>query len=226
MKTGKFDRTFQKNDTSWVVEGFSNQSKCYVYPHEGWSWTEWRSTITDTYKSLADAKRAISGGYLKDMIETQRIVDIRIYEIVTSQTIVEHKTIRAYDRAGEPEDFQEPRYTCSTEAISSGDYLILDGGLYGTVRFVRDGQMGINIINGYWTLILDTTGPVPVIDISTPRIGGDSVGRPVRIMHIGVPDESADREDYNAQLDYYAKNFDQNVLTSTLRTAISEKLSY
>lgn len=219
MKTGNFTRTFETNQTKWIVEGFSNQSKCYVYPHEGWSWTDWQPEITDTYKSLDAARKAISGGYLHDMIETQRIVDIRIYEIVTSQTIVEYKTARAYDRAGNPEDFQEPRYTYSTESLSTGDYLILEGDLYGTVRFVRDGQMGFNIINGYWTLILDTTGPVPVIDVSSPRMGKDRVGRPVRIMHIGIPDESADREDYNWQLNFYKENFDQDVLTSTLRTA-------
>lgn len=220
MKTGQSHRDYETNKTYWVVEGFSKQSMTHVYPHQGWSWTEWKATITDTYKSYEEAKRAISGGYLKDMIEHQKIVDIRFFEVTVTRKIAEDRVVRSFGLDGEEDGFQEPHYAVSLGALSRGDYLVLDNNLYGEVDYIRDGLMGVDIINGCWHLVLDITGDVPVIDATSPKME-NRAGEAVPISHIGVPDTSTSFGDYNQQLNYYRENFDQNVLTSTLRTAVA-----
>ncbi|RYF19337.1 MAG: hypothetical protein EOO77_10405 [Oxalobacteraceae bacterium] len=68
MKTGSFQRSYPTTKTVWIVEGYSDQQHCPMYPHEGWSWTEWKSTITDTYKTFEQAREAISHGYLRMVV--------------------------------------------------------------------------------------------------------------------------------------------------------------
>lgn len=226
MKTGNFTREYNKNSTKWIVEGFSEQINRNVYPHEGWSWTDWRTEITDTYKTLADARRAISGGYLKDMIEHQRIVDIRIFEVITTAAVVENKIVNSYSVGGEKVEYVAPTYSTDMGALGVGDYLLCGfvtnddrASLYCRVVLVRDGMMGLEIENGGWTLLLDITCQPPVVHPTSPRIGEDMIGKPVKIFHLGVPDPEYDRGEYDHQMLFYEENFDPNVLTSTLAVA-------
>lgn len=218
MKTGQTNREFETNKTYWVAEGFSEVSDCPVYPHSGWSWTEWKPTITDTYKSFEDAKGAISEGYLKDMISTQKIVDIKIFEVTVTQKITENRVVNSYALSGKAEEYQEPKYVTSVGSLSSGDFLVLGNDLYGEVIYVRNGLMGISIINGGWKLVLDIKGDEPIVDVSSKNVE-HMHGKPVEIVHIGVPDSSFSSRNYTDQLNAYHEKFDQNVLTSTLKTA-------
>lgn len=217
MKTGQFERAFETNKTHWIVEGFSDQTKQFVYPHEGWSWTSWLPHVTDTYETFERAKSAVFGGsYLTDMIEYQKIKDINFFEIVTTQQIVEHKTITAYDENGQRKTYEPANYVTSLGDLSHGDYLIINDEIYGCIQYIRDGEMGIEVINGAWLLVLDVTGEAPVIN--TPDLQRRN-GDPITINHIGVPDANCSYDDYDHQFLYYRENFDQERLTSTLRTA-------
>lgn len=216
MKTGDSTRTYTKNKTEYVVEGFSKKSNCFVYPSETWSWTNWSPTCQTTYKTLGDAIRAISGGYLKDMITTQEVVDIRIFEVTVVTECHEKRRVTAYDVSGTPVEHSTPIFTTEVGEISHGDYLILDNKALALVESVTAEKMHLDIVNGCYTMVLDLTTTPPSIHPDSKNL---PIGAPVIISHIGLPDPNTSSGWYNEQIEFYRENFPQDVMTSTKLTA-------
>lgn len=216
IKAGKFDRTYMVKKTKWIVEGFSERSMRHVYPHQGWSWTDWQPEITDTYETLAQARAAISSGYLKDMIKSQKVKDIRFFEVTVIKEIVEQRHVICHDRKGKAVEYVEPTYATDLGQVRSGDYVVLEyregGHVYCRVENVRDGIMHLFVINGRWALFLDVRNSPPTVHPLTSNI---NPGEAIEVVHIGVPDSNKDVMDYNHQLSFYGENFDQNKLTTS-----------
>lgn len=201
MKTGSSNRDYTTTITKWIVEGFSDETNRYVYPHQGWSWTEWKSEITDTYDSFSEAKSSISSGYLKDMIEEQQIRDIRIYEVITDRVITETKTVRGYDLS-QNTVLADDDVTTRHGVLYIGEYIVLQGDLYCKVRAIKDNLLYLSVINGRWELVLDITDPENPIISKKTRHMERKWGTPISILHVGAPDpERAD--DYNHQLQLF-----------------------
>lgn len=179
------------------MQGFSNKTNEHVYPNETWSWTSWTSRITNTYKSFQQAKRAISSGYLKEMIEQQEIVDIVIYEVVKVTESVENKKIRVYSLTADAPDYF-PRKFVEDEYV-----IINDGKIYGHITSIKDDVAYIWVVNGGWQLVLDMSGDTPIVH---PESDCDDHSMPIEIDYIGVPDPTMDKGDYDWQIEFYREN--------------------
>ena len=210
MKTGTHPTKYEKKITKWVVEGWSKRSNCKVYPHEGWSWTEWQSKITDTYKTFSEAKRAISGGYLKDMIDHQKIVDITFFEIVTEQIIDEKITITPFQKnGGENTSYVSECYETPLGKLYPDDYFIGAMGdnshtsLYCQVEAIRNGLLYVDVVNGAYQLVINIQQENLYVDVSSPHISN----RPdFHILYIGVPSSKLRKNDYNGQMNHFREH--------------------
>ncbi len=218
MKTGDSARTYTTNETHYVVEGFSESEERYVYPCETWSYTSWQPYISKTYKSPEAAAEDITYGYLFDMIESQKVVNIRIYGITTVTEHDEKKRIVSFDQYGKPIDHVEPVYTTATAEITARDLVILDripnghGLSYARVLSIRDGKMVVDVINGGYEFSVDLTVTPHVVHNESRHV---TPGDPVYILHIGRPDPGGN-PDYNHQLGFYRDHFyGQPIPTST-----------
>lgn len=217
MQPGTFDRTFSTERTRWIVEGFSQEINRLVYPHIGWSWTSWTTEVTDTFDNFARAQRAISCGYLKDMIETQKVVDIHIYEVMTTREIVEKKVVKSYAHTGDELTTQRPQLPGELRDLTMNDFLILEGGLYCRVDSISTNHLFLSVVNGGWKLVLD----LPDFTISKRSDIKTRIGEKVIFRHLGTPDPSEDADEYNLQMAFYEEHyanehFADQPLTSTL----------
>lgn len=210
MRTGTFEREFTEVENWWVPRGFSKSLKAYVYPNQGWSWTEWKREITDTYETLEGAKSVISTGYLKDMIKTQKIVDIVFVNVVRTRKIAEHKTVVAYDKAGKPVTKDDGVVTKGVSLVNDGDYLLFSRtgdvsmpGLYGYVRAVQSDEAFITIINGAWTMtVQEVDGKLFALPFEDEE---DKAPVELIIHHIGIPDPNHRADDYTHQMKVLGK---------------------
>lgn len=211
IRIGERHREFTTDKVYWLPRGYSKQSGRYVYPHQGWSWTEWRAEVTDTYESLERAQSAISGGYLKDMIKRQEIVDIVILQVRTVQQVVEDRTVVAHDLKGAALAMAEPAVTYQGHVLEPGVYVFLNYdadadpttySVYGKVLAIHGDAISLRVINGAWTLGLTTAD-------GTLRVAPDShgpVGREVFILYAGEPPNPLTGSDfYGDQFNAYLK---------------------
>ncbi|AFO71803.1 hypothetical protein phiCbK_287 [Caulobacter phage phiCbK] len=211
IRIGERHLEYTTDKVYWLPRGYSKRSGRYVYPHQGWSWTEWRSEVTDTYETLERAQQAISGGYLKDMIKSQEIVDIVILQVRTVREIVEDRTIVAHDLAGKPLDRAEPSVSAQGHVLEPGAYVFLnyDGdadpttyAVYGKVLAIHEDRVSLWVVNGAWTMVLTAAD-------GTLRVAPEShgpAGREVFILYAGEPPNPLTGSDfYTAQFNAYLK---------------------
>lgn len=215
MKTGTFKRDYKTNETRYVVEGYSASLECAMYPSTTWSWTDWQPRIVNTYETKEDAVSDISSGYLHDMIAKQGITDIKIYGITTMTECLETRRIVSFDIAGKALDHVEPVFATDAGALASGDYCIIDERIYCLVTHYKDNRVFLDVISGRWQMVLYYQGADLYID---PESDGGDAGNLVTLSHIGVPDPTKHRNDYNHQLEFYRQNFAAGKTTSTKLT--------
>ncbi|UTU09187.1 hypothetical protein CcrJ4_gp440 [Caulobacter phage J4] len=209
MRTGVFDRTYNKDKSYWVVRGFSERSQTYVYPHHGWSWTSWVEDIRETYETLDRAKGAIASGYIKDMIKTQKVVDIVFIHVERTRKIIEHEVITAYGADGKPSTLAEPEIVTENWDLQIDNYLgvsLADDtrnppALYCRATSIRNGKAYLRVINGAWTLVV-RLGADGVLTVDEETQGGE-VGTPVVVHFVGVPDPHVSASDYDHQIEFY-----------------------
>lgn len=198
MKIGTHEKEYTTSKTRWIVRGWSKQWRRYVYPHTGWSWTSWKPELSDTYKTREEAMSSVFTGYLRDMIDSQEIVDIHFFEEVVDREIKETRTVKCHIRDGviDPQEPKDPVVKIGPHELEEGDYLVVNDEQLCMVESIRNNLMYLWVINGYWRMVINT---------NTMRLDPSSykgaTAKPIAITHYGLPDPNKDPSDYNAQFD-------------------------